>query len=298
MTLPNFGDTFPDGGWRGLVDMARAAEDAGVERAVVVDHVVMGRNTGAYPAGEFPGSTEMPWLEPLTVLSVIAGATERIRLATGVVIAPLRGAAVLAKTAATLDQMSGGRLELGVGTGWQREEYDAAGLPWERRGRLLTDLMGACKTLWRDSPAVYESETVAFKDVWCEPKPLQPGGVPFWVSGNLHPRNLDRLVRWGDGWIPIMKETVDGLREGVHVLRAAFDEAGRDPAGLLVQASLPIERGDGGRPDLARSLARVPELLEAGATVVNVHAAAFAPDPADAPAFFRDLAAGYASMAR
>lgn len=294
ITLPNYAAA-PTGGWRGLVDLAKAAEDAGVGRVVVVDHVVMGRDTSAYPTGPFPGTPEMPWLEPLTVLGAIAGATSRIRLATGIVIPALRGAAVFAKTAATLDQMSGGRLELGVGTGWQRAEYDAAGLPWEARGRLLTDLMGACRTLWRDSPASYESETVSFGEVWCEPRPVRPEGIPLLASGTTHARNVDRIVRFGDGWIPIMGETVEGVARGAELLRGAFADAGRDPATLRVQGSLPIVRDASGRPDLAGSLAAVPALHAAGATTVNVNFSAFCPDPADAPAVLEQLVAGYAA---
>src|SRR4051812_14877861 len=103
--------------------MAREADKAGIDRIVVVDHVVMGPHTEAYSWGKFPTPPDSPWLEPLTCLAVIAGATSRVRLGTGILIAPLRSGAVLAKTAATLDVLSGGRLDLGVGTGWQKEEY-------------------------------------------------------------------------------------------------------------------------------------------------------------------------------
>ncbi|WP_214412808.1 TIGR03619 family F420-dependent LLM class oxidoreductase [Sphaerisporangium fuscum] len=297
VTLPNFGGLLPRGEWRRYLDLARMAEDEGVERVVVVDHVVMGRNTHAYPWGRFPGTPEEPWLEPLTVLSAVAGATSRLRLATGVLIAPLRGAALLAKTAATLDVISGGRLDLGVGAGWQREEYDAAGADWERRGRLLTDTIAACAVLWRDSPASFASETVNFSDVWCEPKPLQPGGVPLWIAGTLHARNLERLTRWGSGWIPIMGETPGGVAAGTAVIREAWSRAGRDPAGLGVQASIPVLRDAAGIPDLARSMETVPELVASGGTAVNAFLTPFCPDVSGARAFFRDLATRFRALA-
>ena len=90
---------------------------------------------------------------------------------------PLRPAVLLAKQVATLDQLSNGRVDLGVGTGWQREEYDAQGLPFEQRGQLLTDTLAALQVLWRDTPAALDAPTLSFEDIYCEPKPLQPGGI-------------------------------------------------------------------------------------------------------------------------
>ncbi len=107
--LPNFGNTFASGEWRRFVDLGRAAEDAGIDRVVVVDHVVMGPHTENYVWGKFPVPPDAPWLEPLTVLTAIAAVTAQVRLATGILIAPLRPAAFLAKQVATLDQLSGGR---------------------------------------------------------------------------------------------------------------------------------------------------------------------------------------------
>jgi probable F420-dependent oxidoreductase len=281
--LPNFGSFFPLDQWHHFVDLARVAEDAGVDRITVVDHVVMGPNTDAYSWGKFPTPPEAPWLEPLTVLAAMAGVTTRIRLATGILIAPLRPAVLLAKQAATLDVLSQGRLDLGVGIGWQREEYDAEGLDFARRGQLLTDTIAACKALWRDSPAALDAPTLSFRDVYCDPKPVQPGGVPLWIGGALHKRNLDRLVRHGDAWIPIMGESVAGIAAGAEEARAAWRAAGRDPDLMQIQAPLRVARGDDGRPDVARSMESVGELMAAGATDIHVYFAAFCRDPADAP---------------
>jgi probable F420-dependent oxidoreductase len=287
--LANYGSTYAPDDWYRFVDLARAAEDAGIDRIVVVDHVVMGPHTENYAWGTFPVPPEAPWFEPLIMLGAIAAVTQRVRLATGILIAPLRSAALLAKQAATLDVISRGRLDLGVGTGWQREEYDASGLDFERRGQLLSDTLEACKALWRDLPAAVDTPSLAFHDIYCAPQPLQPGGVPLWVGGALHRRNLERMVRWGDAWIPIMGASLDEIADGKRQIEAAWRDAGRDPGVLQVQAPLRIERGDDGRPDLARSMASVPDLVAAGATDVHVTLRAFNADPADAPAVFAEI---------
>jgi probable F420-dependent oxidoreductase len=245
IALPSFGDA-PDDGWPSLVEIAQLAEAAGVDRVVVSDHVVLGPNVDAYPWGRFPTASDGPWLEPLTVLTAIAGATSRVRLATGILIAPLRPAALLAKTVATLDQLSGGRVDLGVGTGWQREEYDALGVDFDQRGRLLTETITTCRALWEGR----------VPDVYCEPRPRQ-ARLPVWFSGTLHPRNVARIVAMGDGWIPIMSATPDDIRTGVAQLRAALEAAGRDPDALRVQGA-------------ARDLDTLPALIDAGVTTVNV----------------------------
>jgi probable F420-dependent oxidoreductase len=282
--LANYGATFPPGEWRRFVDLGRAADDAGIDRIVVVDHVVMGPHTENYLWGKFPVPPDAPWLEPLTMLAAIAAVTTRVRLATGILIAPLRPAAFLAKQVATLDQVSGGRVDLGVGTGWQREEYEAQGLAFERRGQLLDDTLAACRVLWRDTPAHLDAPTLSFRDIYCEPKPVQVHGVPIWIAGTLHARNLARVVDYGSGWIPIMGETVEGIATGADRIRGAFTAAGRDPSTLQVQAPLRIASGDDGRPDLAASMASVPDLVAAGATDVIVTLRAFARDADAAPA--------------
>jgi probable F420-dependent oxidoreductase len=287
--LANFGGAFANGEWRGLLDLARAADDAGIDRIVVVDHVVMGPHTEKYVWGKFPVPPDAPWLEPLTVLSGMAAVTARVRLATGILIAPLRPSVLLAKQVATLDQLSGGRVDLGVGTGWQREEYDAEGLPFERRGQLLTDAMAACTVLWRDTPADFDSPTLSFREVYCEPKPVQPGGVPIWVAGTLNARNLDRVVKFGAAWIPIMGETVEGIADGARVIRDALSTAGRDSSSFQVQAPLRLAMSDDGRPDMARSMESVPALLAAGATDIHVTLRAFARNAPDASGAMKEL---------
>ena len=120
---------------------------------------------------------------------------------------------VAGETGSDARPIANGRLDLGVGGGWQSKEYEASGLDFGLRASSLTDTIAACKVLWQETPAEFASATIAFHDVYCEPKPLQSGGIPFWVAGTLHARNLERLARYGDGWIPIMGETLEGIAQ-------------------------------------------------------------------------------------
>ena len=265
------------------------ADDLGIDQLVIPDHLAMGRRTDRYPYGRFPLPLEEPWLEPLTALAAVAGATRSLRLATGVLIAPLRAPVLLAKTAATLDVLSGGRLDLGVGVGWQEEEYAALGVPYAERWRRLEDGLRACRALWRDAPASFRSETVSFEELWCLPRPLQAGGVPVWFGVALGPRNLARVVELGAGWMP-MEGSPEAIRSGVARLREAFARAGRSYDGFGVRAHAPLVLGADRRPDLERSLAGLPALAEAGATAACFALGAFAASRAEVRPFLERLA--------
>jgi probable F420-dependent oxidoreductase len=281
VVVPNFGK-WPGGDWRGLVSVARRAEDCGIDRIIVVDHVVMGRNTDAYAWGRFPVPPEAPWFEPLSTLCAMAVVTSTIRLSTGILIAPLRPAALLAKQVATLDALSGGRVDLGVGVGWQKEEYDAQGLDFSNRGRLLEDTIAACRALWSDLPAKFSSESISFEDTFCAPQPVQPR-LPVWFGGTLNDRMLRRIIELGDGWIPIMGATLDDVRDGAERLKAAASRR------IEVQVPAPYIMGTNGKPDPVATLAGVPELVAAGATDITVNLAAFAATLAEAPAALETL---------
>lgn len=294
--IPSYGPFFPAGSLREVVNVARMAEEAGVEGVLIPDHVVMSDQTHRYEWGSFPLPIETPWLEPMTVLAAIAGATSRIRLATGILIAPLRPAALLAKQAATLDVLSQGRLDLGVGTGWQKEEFDAEGLDYAKRGQMLTDTIAACRALWGPSPTRFASETVSFDKIWCEPKPVQKGGLPIFFSGTLTKRNMYRLTHLGDGWIPIMTETLDGMTEGIARLKQAWAEAGRDPDALRVRGTLEPVKGTDGRPDLKRTLQQAQDLGVRGATEVQLQMLAFVRKPEQTADFLSALGETWAAV--
>ncbi len=288
MSLP-VGSRNGGGDPRAQVELAKRVEGSGADGIVLADHVVLGKHVDKYPWGTFPFPSDSPWLEPLTVLTAIAAVTERITLTTGILIVPLRPAALLAKTVATLDVLSGGRVELGVGTGWQAEEFTAQGLDPAQRGQLLTDYVGACRELWRGGPVSFESPTVSFEDLWSQPTPVREGGPAILFSGTLTNRNVDRIVRLGDGWIPIMGESADGIRDGVRMLRSALQDAGRDPDALIVRAPAPMQKDDDGAPSLGATLDGLDALAELGVTDINLNLTAYARDEAGLPGYFEEL---------
>ncbi|WP_426571288.1 TIGR03619 family F420-dependent LLM class oxidoreductase [Aquihabitans sp. McL0605] len=286
--IPTFGVP-ATGDWRHLLDLARAADAAGVDRLVLPDHVVLGPHTADYPWGRFPTDATADWLEPLTTIAALAAVTERVRFLTGILVVPVRPAVLLAKTVATIDVLSAGRIDLGVGVGWQREEFDAVGLDFTHRGALLDRTIADCRTLWSGGPLDVTGVDGIDSQVWCAPVPVQER-LPVWFSGTLGHRNLQRIVELGDGWIPIMGSTPDEVADGIELLRAGLTSAGRDPAALQVRAAPALVRDDHG-VDLPATLADVARLVAAGVTDVHLPLKAFAPD-------MGDTAAAGAAMAR
>src|SRR3954468_15851559 len=270
MSLLTFSADDP-GSWQHILDRAKAADVAGVDRLVVSDHVVYGENLEAYGrpelggtvGGKQPTGPDGHWLEPFTTRSVGAGMTSTVRLGTGILIAALRRPVTLAKSLATLDVLSGGRLDIGVGVGWQREEYEAAGLSFEGRGKLLDETLAVCQTLWRETKGGFSSEALEFRSIHMMPKPRQPGGVPIWVSGTLNKRVIERIVRFGSGWIPWGPAEADPAK-WIPPVHDALAAAGRDVATFQVAGRLPVVTNDGGDIDIERTMDRVPAIVDAG----------------------------------
>jgi probable F420-dependent oxidoreductase len=282
MTLPQISlqlRTFtddPNHDWAQTLRLATAMDVAGVDRVVVSDHVVFGETPEAYAdptlggvaGGRQPTGPDGQWLEPLTVLTAISATTTRIRLGTAVLLAALRRPAVLAKEVATLDVLSGGRVDLGVGVGWQRQEYEAVGLPFERRGRALDHTLEVCQTLWTRQRATYDSPELSFDGIHQMPKPVQPGGVPIWVSGTVNGAVARRISRFGSGWIPWGTAT-DDPATAIARMGDAIADAGGDPAGLQVQGNAKTVKGSDGSVDVGATVASAPPLVEAGITDVR-----------------------------
>lgn len=276
-----------------VVDVARIADDAGIHQIVMTDHLAIGPRTDRYPfAPQFPYPPEEPWLEPLTVLAAFAGATSRVRLGTGVLIGPLRPALVMAKAVATLDVMSRGRVDLGLGTGWQREEFTDPGLPFIGRTARMEDAVRACRALWETEPPVsFASDTVSFTDLWCEPRPVQ-ARLPIWFSGAANDATVRRVAELGDGWLPLAIP-LDEVTATIEQMRAAFRDRGRDPATLGVRQNLAVKTDDDRRVDVDATVAPVPDLAARGITVVSVALGRFLRSRADVEPFLRDLGAAF-----
>ena len=273
------------GGWQPLLDLAKAADAAGVDKVVVSDHVVFGENLEAYGQAELggmaggrqPTGPDGHWLEPTTVLTALGAITSNLRLGNNILLAALRRPVILAKSLATLDVLTGGRVDLGVGVGWQAEEYDAAGLDFADRGRQLDHTLAVCQALWSSCPADFSDDQLEFSRIYMQPQPVQPGGVPIWVSGTLNPRSMRRLARFGSGWIPWGDAMAGDMATHIGQMREAVAGYDRDPSNLGVVGTLPIVRTDDG-VDLVATMDSVPALVEAGVTDFRAHL----PIPSDA----------------
>ncbi len=177
------------------------------------------------------------WIDPLIGLSFVAAATSTIGIGTGVLLLPEHNPVLVAKQAATLDTLSGGRLTLGIGVGWSREEFDALGIPFERRGARTNEYVEAIRTLWRDDVASFDGEFVHFDSVRVNPKPVHDRRIPIVVGGNSDAA-LRRVATWGDGWYGFNLDDVDAVAERVNHLRAKCAESGRNPDELRLAVAL------------------------------------------------------------
>ena len=203
---------------RALVEMAVVAEESGFDAVMVSEHIVLGPSAGelgimgnprdyALPGNQDPA---MPWPSSLVLLSAIAAATTRMRLAACAVIAPLRHPLLLARELGTLDLLAEGRLVVQPTVSWHRDEYDALGVAFDRRGALLDEHLAAWEGLWRDTPASFAGRHYSYEDVYLEPKAWRPDGPRLWLGGeSVHPRLLRRIVRYGHGFHPLGRPSDD-----------------------------------------------------------------------------------------
>lgn len=231
---------------------ARHVEACGFESLVAVEHtVVMTRYDSVYPydaSGRMELADDCPIPDPLDLLAFLAGQTTTLGLATGVLVLPNHHPVVLAKRAATVDALSGGRLRLCVGMGWMREELEACDVPFEARGRRADEQIEVLRALWSDTGpegADHDGEFFSFAGAMSYPKPARPGGIPIHIGG--HSRAAARRAgRLGDGLQPlgVAGEELSGL---VALMRAEAESAGRDPDRLELSLGHLAARIDPGR---------------------------------------------------
>ena len=241
-----------------ITTLAREGEALGFAFVFVNDHIVVPRRTDSrYPysqSGAWAGGRTGEALELLSLLSYLAGVTTRARLLTSIMVVPYRSPVLAAKVLATIDVLSGGRLTIGCGTGWMREEFEAIGTaPFAARGAVTDEYLAVFKTLWTDDAPRFAGEFAAFDAIRFLPKPVQKPHPPLWIGGESG-RAHRRTAALGDCWYPIgcnPRQPLDSPEKfaaGRDKLHQAIAAAGRDPAeiGLAYGA---VWYGDGARRD-------------------------------------------------
>lgn len=212
--------------------IARAAESSGVESLWTVEHVVIPQAYASqYPysrSGRMGGDERASIPDPLVWLTYVGALTSRLRLATGILILPQRNPAILAKEVATLDVLTSGRVILGVGIGWLREEFEALGVPFEDRARRTEEAMAALRALWSDEET-HEGKRFRFRQARSYPKPVRPAGIPLVVGGHTLAA-ARRAGRFGDGFFPAGKD-IEAL---IEECRRTARKYGRDPDAIEI----------------------------------------------------------------
>jgi probable F420-dependent oxidoreductase len=234
-----------------VLKIAARAEALRFASLFVSDHVVLPASAArsVYPystTGQLPGGAGQDYLEPLAMLSHLAHATRKIRLGVSVLVVPLRNPLLTAKMLATIDVLAGGRLVLGAGVGWLREEFEAlAAPPFEARGAVTDEYLRLMRATWTTDPVTFGGRYYSVRDVHALPKPARAGGIPIWIGGHTDAA-LKRAGTLGDGWHPI------GMRPPALLLPAEYatkakqvqawaQRAGRDPAAITLSLRAPME---------------------------------------------------------
>ena len=228
-----FANIGPLGEAEGAQALAEACDACGVESVWTVEHVVVPAGyRSEYPYsrdGRMPGGEDSPIPDPLVWLTWVGAHSSRVRLGTGVLILPQRNPPILAKEVATLDRLSGGRVLLGVGVGWLREEFDALGADFEHRGAVTDEHIEALRELWGSDEPTYRGRFVEFERALSYPKPAR-ASVPIIVGGHSEPA-ARRAGRLGDGFFPARHDQLERLLEVMH---ASAEAAGRDGSSIEV----------------------------------------------------------------
>lgn len=269
---------------RSLGDVPALAQEL---ESLGVHDIVYGEHLAYLPSMHHPSGRQLGRIgrssvigDALLLFAAIAASTRRLRVCTSVILAALHEPVLLAKQAATLDQISAGRFMLGVGSGWSADEYLALGVPFKERFARMEESVAACRALWRSAPSSFHGKWTNFDDVLSEPAPVSPNGVPIWWGGNATPITARRVARSGDGWIASEAASYDDLARGTELLGVACTEHGRAPEEVGIRATLPA------LPDRMAAEAAADHILShaqrfasVGVTHLTVPLAAYCAEP-------------------
>jgi probable F420-dependent oxidoreductase len=262
-------------GPEGVVRLARGIEQIGYDEIDMFDHVVMGYPIAGRPPG--PYAATMPILEALMTLSHIAAVTTRVGLGTEVLVLPQRHPTLVAKQVSTLDTLSGGRVRLGVGVGWQESEYEALGEDFHTRGARMDEAIRLLRSWWGDPEVGVEGRHYRVTAMAMEPKPPQGRRLPIWVGG-MSGAALRRVGQLGDGWLASQITDAASARRAIDTIHRHAEAAGRDPAAIGLQGMVasPPKDAEGKRfyADPGRVAARVAEVQAMGFEWAAVNATA------------------------
>lgn len=229
-----------------LAAFASRAEQAGYDSLWTFQRLLV-------PAGSAMEPVYQSVLDPMVALGFTAARTSRIRLGVAVVNFPFLSPSVLAKQAATVDVLSGGRHDLGLGIGWMPEEFEAAGAPMARRGARAEEYIAVLRALWAGGVSRFGGEFYSVPAARAEPKPVQPGGPPV-LLGGAAPAALRRAGRLADGWVTSSRADLSRIGEGIEIVRSAAEEAGRDPGAIRVICRGVVRAGPAAAPGGGRRL--------------------------------------------
>ena len=261
----------------GVNRLMQAIERIGYDQLDVFDHVVMGYDHPSRESSRYPAP--MPILEALTTLSFAAAVTERIGLGTEVLVLPQRSPVLVAKQVSSIDTLSGGRMRLGVGVGWQPSEFEALGEEYSTRGRRMNEALKFLREWWSEAEVNYDTRSYRAIAMAMEPKPPQGAHLPIWIGGNSAPA-FRRVGRYGDGWLASQVSCAAFAREAIEQISNAAQEAGRDPGSIGLQSMIaPPPRSDDANAkqfygDHEAVVARVMELKSMGFDAAAVNATA------------------------
>jgi probable F420-dependent oxidoreductase len=270
------------GSMTSVLELATKVDAMGVDLISTCDH--LGFNAAVHAervrTHGFPYGINQPWIEPMSFLSAVAAVTKRARLSCFVLVAPFRAPLLLAKQLATLDVISGGRVTMCLGVGWQKAEFDANNQMFEGRFGYLEEMVLACRALWGNAPAAFHGKHINFDDFHSLPFPVQGAKLPLLLGFAPTDRNFERIARVADGWA-VNPVHLGEFAERASALKRIVAAHGRDPEALEIEVQFAPMRKADGSIDFAASEAAALEWAQAGATTLTPLVISFCKEPKD-----------------